>query len=132
MRRIISGTAYDTDAAELVARGDHDHELSQASWSLYRNRNGAFFEVYAGHDGVVESFTPLTPLEAKKFLEANANHLVEKFFGPAPEAGAPRYSRRFSRRTVMAAVDMLRRPDDGFMRRLRPGQGHHPLRRAAL
>ena len=54
MRRIISGMAYDTDTATFIARGDYDHPLSAAWWSLYRTRNGAFFEVYAGHDGVVE------------------------------------------------------------------------------
>jgi hypothetical protein len=109
MKRIIDGKAYDTDTAELIARGDHDHELSQASWSLYRTRNGAFFEVYAGHDGVVESFTPFTDVQARKFLETNANHLVEEYFGPVPEAGAPtaRYQERFSRRTVLAAIDVL-------------------------
>jgi|tagenome__1003787_1003787.scaffolds.fasta_scaffold20965477_3 hypothetical protein len=64
MRRIINGKAYDTNTAELIARGDHDHELSQASWSLYRTRNAAYFEVYAGHDGVVESFRPCTDTQA--------------------------------------------------------------------
>jgi hypothetical protein len=109
MKRIINGKAYDTDTAELIARGDHDHEMSQASWSLYRTRNGAYFEVYAGHDGVVESFEPFTDAQARRFLETNANHLVEEYFGPAPEAAAStaRYQERFSRRTVLAAIDVL-------------------------
>jgi hypothetical protein len=109
MKRIINGQSYDTETAELIASGDHDHEASQVWWSLYRNRNGAFFEVYAGHDGVVDSFTPMTHAEARKFVETHANHLVEKYFGPVPEAKPlePARQHRFSRR--MAAIEMLER-----------------------
>jgi hypothetical protein len=103
MRRIIEGVAYDTETSTLVARGDHDHELSQAWWSLYRTLHGAFFEVVADHDGVVEQFDPLTDRQARAFLEVNANHLVEKYFGPMPEA----YPMRFSRRAVIAAIEVL-------------------------
>jgi hypothetical protein len=111
MKRIINGQSYDTETAELIASGDHDHEASQAWWSLYRNRNGALFEVYAGHDGVVDSFTPKTDAEARKFVEIHANHLVERYFGPVPEAKPlePPRQHRFSRRTVMAAIEMLER-----------------------
>jgi hypothetical protein len=87
MRRIIEGVAYDTETATLVARGDHGHEMSQAWWSLYRTRAGTFFEVVAGHDGVVEAFNPLTDKQARRFLEVNANHLVEQYFGQSPAAG---------------------------------------------
>jgi len=106
MRRIISGMAYDTDTATFIARGDYDHPLSAAWWSLYRTRNGAFFEVYAGHDGVVEELNPFTDEQARHFLEQNANRLVEEYFGPMPEAHPPS-PMRFSRRSVIAAIEML-------------------------
>jgi hypothetical protein len=87
VRKIIKGKAYDTDKAELVASGSHVHELSDAWWSLYRTSVGAWFEVAAGHDGVME-FQPFTDGEARCWLERHANHLVERYFGEAPEASA--------------------------------------------
>lgn len=81
MRWVIGGVAYDTDTATFIARGDHGHELSTAWWSLYRTRRGAFFEVVAGHDGVIEEVNPLTDEQARGFLETNASYLVEKYFG---------------------------------------------------
>ncbi len=108
MRRIIDSKAYDTDTAELVASGSHNHELSDAWWSLYRTTAGAWFEVAAGHDGVVEEFQPLTDGEARRWLERHANRLVEGYFGQAPEASAADHKRlRFSRRTVVAAIGVL-------------------------
>jgi hypothetical protein len=56
MKRIIGGMSYDTETAELLASGEHGHEMSQAWWRLYRTKQGAFFEVAADHDGVAESF----------------------------------------------------------------------------
>src|ERR1700674_227945 len=103
MRRIIGGVAYDTETSTFVAQGDHGHEMSQASWSLYRTRQGAFFEVYAGHDGVLEEVNPLTDKQARRFLESTANHLVEEYFGPMPDARPP-LPPRFSRPTVIAAI----------------------------
>ncbi|MDR3526906.1 MAG: hypothetical protein P4L57_06465 [Rhizomicrobium sp.] len=103
MRTIIEGVAYDTETAAFIARGDHGDERSQAWWSLYRTREGAFFEVVAGHDGVIEEIQPLSNKQARAFLERNANSLVEKYFGLMPEARPL----RFSRRTVVAAVKML-------------------------
>ena len=108
MRRIIGGKAYDTDSAERVASGSHDHELSDARWSLYRTSAGAWFEVVAGHNGVVEEFQPLTDGEARRWLERNANRLVERYFGEAPEASAADHKGlRFSRRTFVAAIGVL-------------------------
>ncbi|QOZ33214.1 hypothetical protein [Bradyrhizobium sp. CCBAU 53421] len=105
MKKIIGGIAYDTDTAECLTRSDHQHEMSQAWWSLYRTRQGAFFEVAADHDGVVDTYRPVSKEEARRYLERHANHLVERYFGPVPEAGP----KRFSRRTVFAAVQVLNR-----------------------
>lgn len=97
--------AYDTDTAECLTRSDNEHELSQAWLSLYRTRQGAFFEVGADHDGVVDTFRPVSKEEARRHLERYANHQVERYFGPVPEAGP----KRFSRRTVFAAIQVLNR-----------------------
>ncbi len=103
MRKIIDGILYDTETATELARGDHNHELSQAWWALFQTRHGAFFEVATGHDGVFDELTPFTHAQALRFMEVNANHLVEKYFGSMQE---PR-PERFSRRTVIAAIDLL-------------------------
>jgi len=119
MRRVINGQLYDTETAELIASGDPGHEMSQAWRALYRNGNGAFFEVYAGHDGVVESFIPFTEADARQFLERHANHLVEKYFGPMPEAKPlEKPVPRFSRRTVLAGIEMLERLTHAQLTRL--------------
>lgn len=107
MKRIIAGLAYDTDTATLVHTGSHDHEASGAWWSLYRNPSGVFFEVAAGHDGVVESWIPLTDAQAQAWLERHANHLVEQYFGEIPEAQPRQSDLRFSRRTVIAAIEVI-------------------------
>jgi len=109
MRRVIDGVAYDTDKAELVASGSHDSEWSQAFWSLYRNTAGVYFEVAAGHDGVVESWIPFNDQEAQEWLEKHANHLVEQYFGLMPEAGtvSPPMSVE-KRRLVLASTKMLK------------------------
>lgn len=103
MRKIINGVAYDTDTAAELARGDHGHESSQAFWALYKKPDGTYFEITAEHDGVVDGFRPLTDRQARAFLEATANHLVEEHFGPAPEADPV----RFSRPTRNAAIEVL-------------------------
>jgi len=105
LKKIIGGMAYNTDTAECLTTSDHGHEISQAWWSLYRTRQGAFFEVAADHDGVVDTFRPVSKEEARRYLERHANHLVERYFGPVPEAGP----KRFSRRTVFAAIQVLNR-----------------------
>ena len=51
----------------------------------------------------MEEFKPLTHKQARRFLELNANHLVEKHFGSLAE---PRPV-RFSRRTFIAAVEVM-------------------------
>ncbi|WP_321502055.1 hypothetical protein [Breoghania sp.] len=103
LKKIIGGVVYDTETAENIATGSHRHELSDAWWRLYRTSSGVFFEVVADHDGVVTEFVPLTDIQARRFLEVNANSLVERYFGPMPEAKRS----LFSRRTVISAIDVL-------------------------
>lgn len=90
MRRIIDGTAYDTETAELIKMVEHPADPADAA-ALYRTRNGAFFlwaqYVTPGHNVAVE-IVPLTDEKAQKWLEENANKLVEQYFGEMPEGGA--------------------------------------------
>jgi hypothetical protein len=103
LKKVIGGVAYDTDTADEVATSSHNHEMSDAWWRLYRSPSGVFFEVAADHDGVVNSFMPMTDQQARQFLEVNANSLVERYFGLMPEAGRS----LFPRRTIIAAIDVL-------------------------
>jgi hypothetical protein len=67
---IVDSVAYDTETTNLIAMGEADPDClvgSQASWSLYKTRHGAFFEVACGHDGVVEAVHPLTEKQARRF-----------------------------------------------------------------
>lgn len=91
----------------MVARGDHGHELSMAWWALYRTKQGAFFEVVADHDGTLQDFKPLTDREAYLFMERHANDRIEEYFGAMPEASKTEL--QYSRRTVIAAIDVLGR-----------------------
>ena len=57
-------------SSELGARGSPGEDApSSAWWSLYKARSGAWFEVAADHDGVVDSVTALSPEEAQAGLE---------------------------------------------------------------
>ncbi|WP_421738362.1 hypothetical protein [Caulobacter sp.] len=103
MRKILHGVAYDTEAADFVASRPHASPVSDAAVSLYRKRDGVFFQVTADHEGVGNGLYPLTQRQARVWLERNANALVETYFGPAQESGAP----RFSRGTRIAAVEVL-------------------------
>jgi predicted DNA binding CopG/RHH family protein len=89
MRRIKQGTAYDTETAELIKTVQSIH-LDEAA-TLYRTRNGAFFlhaqYVTPGYNVAIE-IIPLADDMAQKWLEKNANDLVERYFGSMPEAGA--------------------------------------------
>src|ERR1700727_2980730 len=50
MKRIINGKAYDTDTAELIARGDHDHELTQAQMTRFLLDLGPEFPRWVGDE----------------------------------------------------------------------------------
>jgi hypothetical protein len=106
MRRIISGTAYDTETGDLIVETSRDDSICR----LYRTRYGVYFLYAAGPEPVwneavrrytddytsVEHITPISDEKAANWLEQNANELVEKYFGEMPEAGAP--ERRFTLR----------------------------------
>src|SRR4051812_46506055 len=88
IKRIINGVTYDTGTATEVFYESHPDDRSGAWWGLYQTRHGAFFKVVCDHDGTSHTFSPLGDEEALTLLEKRANHLVEKFFGAAPEHGS--------------------------------------------
>jgi hypothetical protein len=92
-KRIIDGKTYNTETATLVHAVDNDHGLPERGEHLYQNRFGAFF-LYAYLDGWgeddYEKITPLSPDEAREWLEKNAQwrpEIIETLFGEMPEAG---------------------------------------------
>jgi hypothetical protein len=92
MRIIFEGIAYDTDKSTEIVSGDNS-AWSGGWWGLYRAPTGAFFKIVVDHDG--ETFLEcrtLTDVEARTFLERNANNLVEKYFGPMPDPDSPQAS----------------------------------------
>lgn len=99
MRKIKNGTAYDTDTAELIVERGFDDRFPDQGARLHRTRNGAYFlwaqYITPGYRAAVD-ITPFTDEEAKRWLEENANELVEKYFGEMPEGGAA--ERRFTLR----------------------------------
>jgi hypothetical protein len=87
VKRVIEGKSYNTDTATRIAIGGP--EDSFASWEMYRNRHGTFFNVVTDHDGKTQWIRPLDDAEAQVFLEKNAGpEIVDEVFGPFPEAGA--------------------------------------------
>jgi predicted HicB family RNase H-like nuclease len=92
VRRIINGTAYDTATAEkIVTVNGHPEIAPEECATLYRTRNGAFFlwgSFVTPAYNVATELVPLSDDKAQKWLEDNANELVEKYFGAMPEGGA--------------------------------------------
>jgi hypothetical protein len=127
MRRIIDGTAYDTDTAELIKDLWRD-EFGEEAIALYRNRHGDFFfrerflVPYFDADSlrqeayVKEDVAPCTVERAREWLEKHDNGLVEQYFGEMPEAGSA--ERRFT----------LRMPNN-LAKRLETKAGEIPLTR---
>lgn len=90
MRRIIDGTAYDTETAELIKQIWYDEEQAETN-ILYRTRLGAFFywqRYYTPGYILKEEITAITDDQAQKFLEQYCNELVERYFGEMPEGGS--------------------------------------------
>ena len=94
-KRIIDGKTYNTETAtQLAGSGGADDGPYEHGKFLYQTRFGAFF-VYSYLDGAdendFEKIDPLTPEEARAWLEKNASYtpdLIERLFGEMPEAGS--------------------------------------------
>jgi predicted DNA binding CopG/RHH family protein len=113
MKRIIAGVTYDTETATEVCREGSEH--SSAWWQLYQTRHGAFFKIVCDHDGETLFFTPLPDDEAQELVEKHANHLVEQYFGPAPEHGSAE-----RRLTLRIPIGLARRVEAAAGRRGQP------------
>ena len=91
MRRIISGTAYDTETAEMVKEVTGNPDIGQdGALRLYQTRNGAYFlwEAYVTRSYEIRhDIVTLSDERAQAWLEEYANELVEQYFGQMPEGG---------------------------------------------
>jgi predicted HicB family RNase H-like nuclease len=99
MRRILDGTAYDTETGELIKQIWYSPDQEETT-ILHRTRHGAFFfyhrylqkyfDPYGGGEGydMKEQLIPCTVEDAQKWLEKCGNELVEQYFGEMPEGGA--------------------------------------------
>jgi hypothetical protein len=95
-KRIIEGKTYNTETATQIASLDKDDPESgyEAGEYLYQSRFGAFFlfSFLEWHgDDDFEKIVPLTPEQAREWLENNHGHdveLIERLFGEMPEAGS--------------------------------------------
>jgi len=83
VKRVIGGVVYDTDRAEEIAYHCVDDDLSDASSTLFRTSNGAFFEVVGDENGAFECINPLSDDDAKRFVERWANWRYEDFWPTA-------------------------------------------------
>jgi len=93
-KRIIGGKTYNTETATQLAGWSDRQDWSESGKFLYQTRFGAFFEFVYLDDASEESYEvirPLTPDEARQWLEHNASwnpELIEQLFGEMPEAGS--------------------------------------------
>lgn len=95
-KRIIEGKTYNTETAtQLAGWDDNNDEFGpyDSGRYLYQTRFGAFF-LYSFLDGAAEDdfekILPLTPEQAREWLEKNQSwnvELIENLFGQMPEAG---------------------------------------------
>ncbi|MCB1510696.1 MAG: Arc family DNA-binding protein [Hyphomicrobiaceae bacterium] len=96
-KRIIDGKTYNTETATQLAGWDDDNREYgpyDTGRFLFQTRPGAFF-LYSYCDGMgeddFEKIEPLTPEQARKWLEENQSSnvdLIEQLFGEMPEAGS--------------------------------------------
>lgn len=95
-KRIIDGKTYNTETATKLAGWEvtEDEYPMTHGQHLYKSRLGAFFLYrYAddGPDGPEQALEPLTPQQAREWLEAHRSYdvdLIESHFGKMPEAGS--------------------------------------------
>ncbi len=94
-KRIIDGKTYNTETATQIAGLDKDDYSVpyEGGEYLYQTRFGAFFlftYLEATHEYDYEKIEPLTPEQAREWLEKNQSwnvELIENLFGQMPEAG---------------------------------------------
>lgn len=93
-KRIIDGKTYNTETATQISGGGGGDGPFERGAYLYQTRFGAYF-AYSYLDGAAEddfeTIEPLTPDEARAWLEKNAAYDVElivRLFGEMPEAGS--------------------------------------------
>ena len=93
-KRIIDGKTYNTETATQIAGWSGDDGPYERGSFLYQTRFGAFF-AYEYLDGSgeddFERMEPLTPEQARAWLEKNASYdvaLIERLFGEMPEDGS--------------------------------------------
>ena len=119
MRKIINGKAYDTKTATTVATWGNNHSMSDFHYcekTLYRTPKGGWFlygeggalSEYATTSGdgrgYGERIDPMTPAEAKEWLEEHDfAEESEQYFGPAEDAGGDD-SHNFNLRGIPAAI----------------------------
>jgi hypothetical protein len=93
-KRIIDGRTYNTETATRLAGSDNNDYGFDQGEHLFQNRFGAFFLYsYAddGPEGPESDLRPLTPEQAREWLEKNESwnvKLIERLFGQMPEAGS--------------------------------------------
>lgn len=94
-KRIIDGKTYNTETATQIAGWDDENYFpADCGTYLYQTRFGVFFEynfLDAGDERDFEHIKPLTPEEARLWLEKNVSwqpELIESLFGEMPEAGS--------------------------------------------
>jgi len=93
-KRIIDGKTYNTETATQIAGWCSDDGPYERGSFVYQTRFGVFF-AYEYLDGSgeddFERIEPLTPEQARTWLEKNASYdvaLIERLFGEMPEAGS--------------------------------------------
>lgn len=89
-KRIIDGKTYNTETATEIIGWDEDEPFGAGAY-LYQTRFGAFFLYqFSEANDWIEIITPLTPEDARAWLEKNVPgrpELIESLFGEMPEAG---------------------------------------------
>ena len=95
IKRIIDGKTYNTETATELGGWTEDKGPYEYGDYLYQNRFGAYFRVTFLESGDPEqdheTITPLTPEEARTWLEGKVSwnaELIERLFGEMPEAGS--------------------------------------------
>lgn len=99
MKRIINGKLYNTDTARFIGTAEHGEpgDIYYCVESLYRKKTGVFFlhgdggsgTRYAVRSGANwaagEEIIPISPDEARRWIEQNIPDKYEDVFGPVSE-----------------------------------------------